>query len=662
LRGLSELAFPFLLQSAQLGPQGRYSFAGADPFLQFVSHGTQIEVWRGAQRQRFEADPFVALRELMHTYPMASAVETPFAAGAVGFFSYDLARVIEDLPQETQDPHPFPDIHLGFYDAVVTWDAQEGRALITSSGLPLRGRAGQEHAAQRASWLEAQLRRPRGSIPHSATPTEMTSNFSREEYVAGVEEVKRLIGAGDLFQVNLSQRFTVRPRPDGLELFERLTRVNPAPFAAYLEGPDGSQVLSASPELFVRVRGDEVLTTPIKGTRPRGDSPESDLAQAQELLNSEKDLAELVMIVDLLRNDIGRVARPGSVTVPALFDLERHPTLWQMTSTVTGSTDRSLTDVMGALFPCGSVTGAPKRRTMEIIAGLEASPRGVYCGAIGVIAPGGRARFSIAIRTVTIDRAARQAEYGVGSGIVWDSTGIGEYDECLLKTRVLTERAPAFALLESLRWAPESGYWLLEEHLGRLTDSATYFQFAIDIAEIRRRLESLAATLPPSLHKVRVLAGQRGEITVAAIRLVPETPAPVELVMAARSVDSTDVFLFHKTTRRAVYDYALAERCGGDDVLLFNERGEITETCTANVAVSRGGEWLTPPVEGGLLAGTERARLLAQGTVREAVIHLEDVLGAEALAVFNSVRLWRPARLGLASPVPATRPISPTGS
>ena len=486
-------------------------------------------------------------------------------------------------------------------------------------------------------------------------------DVTRDEYLNAHATIREEIARGNTYQVNYTFRLRARFSGDPWALFLDLACAESAGYPAFID-TGAFAICSASPELFFDLDHGLVTARPMKGTAPRGRTLAEDEAIARELRGSEKNRAENVMIVDLLRNDIGRVARPGSVTVPALFDLERHPTLWQMTSTVTGSTDRPLTDVMGALFPCGSVTGAPKRRTMEIIAGLEASPRGVYCGAIGVIAPGGRARFSIAIRTVTIDRAARQAEYGVGSGIVWDSTGIGEYDECLLKTRVLTERAPAFALLESLRWAPESGYWLLEEHLGRLTDSATYFQFAIDIAEIRRRLESLAATLPPSLHKVRVLAGPRGEITVAAIRLVPETPAPVELVMAARSVDSTDVFLFHKTTRRAVYDYALAERCGGDDVLLFNERGEITETCTANVAVSRGGEWLTPPVEGGLLAGTERARLLAQGTVREAVIHLEDVLGAEALAVFNSVRLWRPARLGLASPVPATRPISPTGS
>jgi len=439
LRGLSELAFPFLLHSAQLGPQGRYSFAGADPFLQFVSHGTQIEVWRGAQRQRFEADPFVALRELMHTYPMASAVETPFAAGAVGFFSYDLARVIEDLPQETQDPHPFPDIHLGFYDAVVTWDAQEGRALITSSGLPLRGRAGQEHAAQRASWLEAQLRRPRGSIPHSATPTEMTSNFSREEYVAGVEEVKRLIGAGDLFQVNLSQRFTVRPRPDGLELFERLTRVNPAPFAAYLEGPDGSQVLSASPELFVRVRGDEVLTTPIKGTRPRGDSPESDLAQAQELLNSEKDLAELVMIVDLLRNDLGRVAQFGSVTVGALPTLSSHPTVHHLHADIRARLAPHLDrfDLLRAAFPGGSITGAPKVRAMEVIEHLEPCRRGVYTGAIGALGFDGGVDLNIAIRTCVA--AGDTLTFSVGGGIVADSDPASEYEETLHKGRGLAK-------------------------------------------------------------------------------------------------------------------------------------------------------------------------------------------------------------------------------
>jgi para-aminobenzoate synthetase/4-amino-4-deoxychorismate lyase len=351
------------------------------------------------------------------------------------------------------------------------------------------------------------------------------------------------------------------------------------------------------------------------------------------------------MIVDMLRNDLGRVAETGSVRVPVLFETERYPTVWQMTSTVTAETKAPLTRLLTALFPCASITGAPKRSTMRIIRELEATPRRAYCGAIGFVAPEGRAQFNVAIRTVLIDRATGQAEYGVGSGVVWDSVAEDEWAECQIKSRVLRTKPPAFALLESLRWEPATHYFLLDRHLERLRASAAYFGFPLDEAAARARLESLAQTLPPAPHKVRLLVQRDGSVQTEAALLPAEQNPQVRLSFAPAPVSSSDVFLFHKTTQRQVYDKARAARPEAGDVLLWNERSEITETCTANVAAKLDGVWWTPPLACGLLAGTYRAELLAAGRLRECILTVNEVQHAEALAVLNAVRLWRAACL-----------------
>jgi para-aminobenzoate synthetase/4-amino-4-deoxychorismate lyase len=322
-----------------------------------------------------------------------------------------------------------------------------------------------------------------------------------------------------------------------------------------------------------------------------------------------------------------------------------------MTSTVTATTRASVAEIMAALFPCASITGAPKPRTMRLIRELEPTPRRIYTGAIGFLAPGGlarrRAQFNVAIRTVLVDRATGQAEYGVGGGIVWDSVADDEYAECQIKARVLTARPPTFALLESLRWTPEAGYFLLERHLGRLRDSAAYFSFALDIGRAREQLAALAGGLPAIAHKVRLLVAQDGDLQVEAAPLPEPEPAPgpLGLHLALTPLSPADVFLYHKTTQRQIYDRARAARPGADDVLLWNERGEITETTVGNVAVQLDGEWFTPPVECGLLAGTYRALLLDEGRIRERTITREMLSRSQGLAVVNSVRLWRAARL-----------------
>jgi para-aminobenzoate synthetase/4-amino-4-deoxychorismate lyase len=364
-----------------------------------------------------------------------------------------------------------------------------------------------------------------------------------------------------------------------------------------------------------------------------------------------KDRAENAMIVDLIRNDLGRLAQPGTVEWSKVFEPERYETVWQLTSTVSAelATGVSVADVFEALYPCGSVTGAPKVRTMELIAELEDSPRGVYCGAVGFLAPPGAAgpsaSFNVAIRTVVHDGGTGVAEYGVGGGITWDSRANAEYDEVVTKARVLTHRRPAFRLLETLRFDPEDGYRRLDEHLARLRASAAYFGFAEDDGTIRSALDREAGRFPGKVVRVRLRLDRRGHVETGAAPV--SSPAePVRLALDRdRPVDPSDVFLFHKTTLRERYEDAAARHPDADDVILINDRGEVTETTIANLAVRLDDRWWTPPLEAGLLPGCERAALLDAGSIAERSIRIEDLEVADGLAVLSSVRPWRDAAL-----------------
>jgi para-aminobenzoate synthetase/4-amino-4-deoxychorismate lyase len=353
---------------------------------------------------------------------------------------------------------------------------------------------------------------------------------------------------------------------------------------------------------------------------------------------SEKEQAENVMIVDMVRHDLGRVAETGSVKVPRLFEVEKYPTLWQMTSTIEARTSATLSNVFRALFPPASITGAPKVRTMQIIAQIETSPRRVYTGTIGFIAPGRRHQFNVAIRTLLWNRQTRQAEYGVGSGITWGSQPEAEWQECRVKTRILDARVPAFSLLETMLWTPEDGCALLDRHLERLAQSAVYFGFAVDLPAVRLELERLAARVARTRQKVRLLVSKEGRITLEAEALPAADPAPQRVVVAPGPADSSNPFRYHKTTNRGLYEAARAACPGYADVLLLNERVEVTESTIANVAVEIEGKLCTPPVECGLLPGTLRADLLERGTLIERCISVEDVLRSPGVFLLNSVR------------------------
>ncbi|MBI9020883.1 MAG: aminodeoxychorismate synthase component I, partial [Verrucomicrobia bacterium] len=473
---------------------------------------------------------------------------------------------------------------------------------------------------------------------------EWTPSVSRGEYAAAIAAIKEHIAAGDTYQVNYTFRLNADFEGDSFAFFCDLAAAQQGGYGAFIETDDFS-ICSASPELFFELKDGTITSRPMKGTLPRGLTFSNDWKNAEALKNSAKDRAENIMIVDMIRNDIGRIAEAGSVKTLSRFNVEKYPTVWQLTSTVQGNlkprntqNTRNVIEVMQALFPCSSITGAPKAKTMELIRELEASSRGIYTGSIGFVAPNGNAQFNVAIRTAVIQDG--KAEYGIGGGIVWDSDADAEYEEALSKAAILTKKMPPFDLLETMLY--EGGQiFLLERHLKRLADSADYFDFVCDLNQIREHLRNLRIENPT---RVRLLLNKAGDFDFQTFE-IPSAAGQVKLAIANEPVDSKDLFLYHKTTNRAVYEKAKADFPAADDVLLFNERGEVTESCIANVVVEWGGRKVTPPVSCGLLAGTFRDELLAAGEIEEGVISLNDLKRADSVCLINSVRRRRPVIL-----------------
>ncbi len=467
------------------------------------------------------------------------------------------------------------------------------------------------------------------------------ASLTRDAYRNAIGKVKKNIEEGNTYQVNFTYRLRSPFIGDPWAYFIKLVKAQNTLYGAFLNTEEWS-VCSASPELFFDLDGNKLSSRPMKGTATRGLTLRDDIKQAEWLHSSEKNRAENVMIVDMVRNDMGRIARTGSVQTDEMFAIEKYPTLWQMTSTVVAETKAGLSEILKALFPPASITGAPKARTMQIIAELETDPRQIYTGSIGVVSPNRKMQFNVAIRTVLIDKIKGQAEYGVGGGIVWDSAEMAEFEESQTKAKILAERPPDFSLLETILWTPENGYYLLQHHLARLKDSAVYFSFSADIDAIRDKLFSLTRTFPLTAHKVRLLVAKNGCITCESEALPHSITKHIRCVCLAQSpVDSSNPFLYHKTTNRLVYDQALTACPGYDDIILWNEKGEVTESCIANIVVELDGELYTPPVRCGLLAGTFRADLIEQDKVREKIIRREDLARSSHIYLINSVRKYQ---------------------
>ena len=466
-----------------------------------------------------------------------------------------------------------------------------------------------------------------------------TPQISKTEYDNAVSRIRELIAAGDTYQVNYSFPLTSSFSGDAYAWFRELCLAQGTPYSAYVD-LGRYQVLSLSPELFFQRRSEHVTTRPMKGTVRRGRWLAEDEELAQWLQGSTKDKAENIMIVDLLRNDLGKVSVPGSVQVSSLFQAERYETVWQMTSTVESTlrAGTSLVELMSALFPCGSVTGAPKIRTMQIIRELERFPRDAYTGAIGILRPGGDCIFNVAIRTVVIDTQSVVTTFGVGGGVTIDSTAKGEYEECLVKSRFLESKPVEFELFESML-VEDGEIFLLEQHLERLRRSALFFGFKIP-ENLRRSVSDLSE----GTSKVKISLERDGRLKREVTNITDRNRSS-RVELATEPVDSSDRFLFHKTTRRDFYTDQLKLRPDCDDVIFWNERGEVTESSIANVVVAIDDRLFTPPVSCGLLAGTFRDHLLAQRTIKERVITIEELKGAKEFFLLNSVQKWIRAEL-----------------
>jgi para-aminobenzoate synthetase/4-amino-4-deoxychorismate lyase len=575
---------------------------------------------RGARSFRFEGLRRVVRADTVgEVLPALAEVERAVAEGlhAAGFVAYEAAPAFDAaLATHARDPR-LPLLWFGIF---------EGRIAAEAADAP-------EDAA-------------------AAELGELRADMGEAEHAARIGAIRELIAAGDTYQVNLTFPMRAAFRGSASALYRRVCLAQRAAYCALIDLGERA-IVSASPELFFRWADGELELRPMKGTRPRGATADEDAALAAELALSPKDRAENLMIVDLLRNDAGRIAEFGGVRVERMFEVERYPTVHQMTSTIRARTraGTTLTDVFRALFPCGSITGAPKVRTSRIIAEAEGALRGVYTGAIGFVSPG-EAVFSVAIRTLLVDRAVGEAELGVGSGITWDSDAAAEYRECLSKA-AFVRREPDPALIETFGWTPEDGFVRLDGHLARLASSAAHFGYRFDGDELARRLDALAATLPREPRTIRITQHPSGPIDIAD-EPMRRWVEPVRLAIARRHLPSDHPLWRHKTARREIYLQHDPVSISHDDVLLVNERGELAETRIANLVLEIDGALWTPHLAAGLLPGVLRAQLLREGTLRERPLLVADLERATAVWLVNSLRGWGRAEIVAASPAERT--------
>ena len=532
-------------------------------------------------------------------------VEAALAAGyhVAGFVTYEAAAAF-DTALATQSPSDLPLVWFGVFGAP----------------LPAAGPAETRLAvADQAEWAPA---------------------TTEARYREAVHAVREAIARGDTYQANYTFRLHARLDPASLEAtYLQLVREQHPPYAAYLDVGQW-RIVSLSPELFFRTEHGRLTTRPMKGTASRGRWVEDDAVQARALAASEKNRAENVMIVDLSRNDIGRIATIGSVHAVSLFDIERYPSVFQMVSTVEGqvAAHTTIADIFRAMFPAGSITGAPKTSSMRLIAAIEDAPRGVYCGAIGFAAPGGDACFNVAIRTAVVDRDTGRATSGAGGGITWDSNADAEYAEAVSKVSFLSPQ-PVFELFETMRWDGHA-YIRLDRHLDRIRSSAEYFDFVWDSAQVAAELDSNAMRHGDRPRRVRLRLSREGAVAIDSDVLEPSSATSRPVVLADAPVDRHDRFLYHKTTRRDVFARARAHHPDAFDVLLWNQDGDLTEFTIGNLVVEIDGRRWTPPREAGLLAGVYRSVLIDAGHIQERRLAREDLRLATRVWLINSVREW----------------------
>jgi para-aminobenzoate synthetase/4-amino-4-deoxychorismate lyase len=585
----------------------------------------------------------IEAREPAEIAALFAEIEQATAAGhcAAGFFTYECGQCFEPKAAMRPSAPGEPLAWIGIYSRAFIFEHSTGKF---AGGEPER--LGRFHGSQNRDPSASS-----GQAPGHAAELAVEAEFALDEneFAERIGAIHEWIRAGDIYQLNFTAPFRVRTRGGAAALYARLRSRQPVEYGAFVHWRPGRRILSFSPELFFRVETEggarRIESRPMKGTAPRGRTTREDRERAEWLRKDAKNRSENVMIVDLVRNDLGRLCEFGSVEVRDLFAVECYPTVWQMTSTVTGELRRDVghAEIFRALFPCGSITGAPKVRAMQLAAQVEDGPRGVYTGAIGYFSAE-RTVFNVAIRTLELDGDA--GTMGVGGGIVIDSDAREEFGECLLKARFLTATAEEwpeeFSLLESLLWRGE--FPLIELHLDRLADSAAYFGFECERDAVKAALLEHARSFDDKrARKVRLLLDANGEVRISS-ELLSDAGGErktARVRIAAQRTDARDRMLFHKTTHRRIYDEALraAVADGCDDALFLNTRGEVTEGAISNIFVEKDGRWLTPPVECGLLAGVYRRHLLeTRKGVEERVLRLEDLQNADGVYICNAVR------------------------
>jgi para-aminobenzoate synthetase / 4-amino-4-deoxychorismate lyase len=599
-----------LLETSRFDPDNRYSYLFLDPVrIVIANHVDEVS-------------------------QLFSEIEVAGAEGlhAAGYLSYECGYAFE--PSFYDNAPSFDGLPLawfGIYSSPLVFDHSLG-SFNGLAPLPATSQESEETAAVIAE--------------------PVTLEIAKEEYCVKILEIKERIAAGDTYQVNFTDKISFAPPPSPASTFTTLAQQQRVAYSAFINAGD-HHILSFSPELFFRVDNRKIVTRPMKGTMSRGLDVEEDAQAALRLQNDEKNRSEHVMIVDLLRNDLGRICTTGSIHVDDLFSVEKYETLLQMTSTVSGALREGIgyREIFQSLFPSGSVTGAPKIQTMGIIHKLERAPRGVYTGAIGCISPEGKSVFNVAIRTVVMKDGT--AQMGVGGGIVADSDPADEYRECLLKAAFLTRTRYDFQLIETMLW--EKDFFLLSLHLDRLASSSFYFNFAFDHGVVLARLQELSDSFAiGKSYRVRLLLFADGNFTVESVELHTE-PYAGSVCLSQEHTFSTDVFMRHKTTRREIYDrgFAEARAAGFGEVIFQNEKGEITEGAISNVFIKKSGRLLTPPLASGVLAGVYRRHLLeTDATAEEKVLTLDDLKTADAVFLCNSVRGLREVKSVSFDPLP----------
>ena len=542
--------------------------------------------------------------------------------------SRDPSRILETLKQ-VETAVSGGGIAVGFVSYEAGFGLLPNMPAPSSVSMPLVWFAiAREHSTDLPSWI---------SESGDAQVKDLRMDTSLEEYRESIHRVRSEIEQGNTYQVNYTLRYNGTLVGDPRALYKQLRLKQRVAYAAYLE-TDEWAILSLSPELFFRTQKNKITMRPMKGTAPRGRTLEEDQWFAKELATSEKERAENLMIVDLLRNDLGKICLPGTIQVTRPLAVERYDTVLQMTSEIDGilRDDVSLHELFHALFPSGSVTGAPKIRTMQIIHQLEKSPRQVYTGAIGFVSQKESA-FSVAIRTAVVRNGS--LEMGIGSGILYEADPEREYQECILKGRFLTDPAIDFDLLETILWIPNLGYQRLPLHMDRLISSAEYFSVAINRETVMECLEQNEPSIQTSA-KVRLLVNRAGSMRLEASPVTDLSSSTIR--WAESTVLSGNRFLFHKTTNREQYGRELkdAQAQGFVEALFRNERGEVTEGAISNIWILKDGIYYTPPVLCGLIAGTYRRHLLEDPNfpAEERVLHERDLLEADAIFISNAIR------------------------